>query len=217
MQQKLKKILHNKYPALYGGRTNLDQLPIKCAVSCDDGWFQLIDVLSKLIVAHYPDATAILIKEKYGTLRFHLAHYPNDNYLFGLINMAESISEIVCEKCGHNGDMYYHNWVKVRCEKHKVHNEYKKEVIDLNGLPFDINDIGSMRSEMIVILLRQINMHEKYNQMPPVNFTKFEVISDKLSIKYAGGNRNTAGMVDLLIKYANTVDPETGAITVIDI
>lgn len=202
---------------MYGCRSNTGQLPIKCSVSCDDGWFHIIDVLSALIVDYYPDAIAILIKEKYGTLRFHLANYPKEDYLLGLINMVDSLSEITCEKCGNKGCIYYDNWVRVRCRKHKELHEHKKEVINMNLLPFDPNTIGGMWSEMIALLLRDIKMHEEHNQMPLVNFTKFEAIAGKLSIEYTGGNRITHGMVDLLIKYANTVDPKTAEIIVIDI
>ncbi len=38
MKPKLKKILQEKYPVLYGGRSiNIGIPPIKCGLSCDDG------------------------------------------------------------------------------------------------------------------------------------------------------------------------------------
>ena len=110
---------------MYGCRSNTGQLPIKCSVSCDDGWFHIIDVLSALIVDYYPDAIAILIKEKYGTLRFHLANYPKEDYLLGLINMVDSLSEITCEKCGNK---FYNK--ELFTKHNKTNCKYKKDALD---------------------------------------------------------------------------------------
>ena len=214
MKTKLKKILQEKYPTLYGGRTiDIDTLPIKSGLSVGDGWFYLIDVLSELIVENHSAAVAAQIKEKFGTLRFYLRKYPKQlGYVFGLTNIAQSLSEIICEECGKHGAMYCDDWVCVRCEEHKISDQYKKQTVNINGLPFDTDVIGVMRSEMISLLFRQIKMHVDHNSMPTVNFKKIENTDGKLSIEYSGGNDVTRGMVDLLVKYANNENSQSGLV-----
>ena len=214
MKPNFKKILQEKYPVLYGVRAiKINALPIKCGLSVGDGWFYLIDVLSELIVENNPAAVAAQIKEKFGTLRFYLRKYPKQlGYVFGLTNIAQSLSEIICEECGKHGAMYCDDWVCVRCEEHKISGQYKKQTININGLSFDTNAIGVMRSEMISLLFRQIKMHVNYNSMPHVIFKKIERTDGKLSIEYSGGNDVTRGMVDLLIKYANNENSQSGLV-----
>lgn len=63
-----------------------------------------------------PQIVAVQVKEKFGTLRF----YTNaaDDYVHGLISMAESMSARTCEECGSPGETYYDGWHVTLCEKH---------------------------------------------------------------------------------------------------
>lgn len=56
------------------------------------------------------------VKEKFGTLRIYTSNV--DPYLDGLIDMAEEMSEHICEECGNKGLLYTIHWNKTLCEKH---------------------------------------------------------------------------------------------------
>jgi len=56
------------------------------------------------------------IKEKFGTLRIYTSQL--DPYIEGMIEMAEDMSEHICEKCGNKGRLYTINWHKTLCDAH---------------------------------------------------------------------------------------------------
>ena len=69
------------------------------------------------------------IKEKFGTGRFY--YYGGDDYVRGLVDLAESMTRITCEECGDPGrnrdtawirtlcDGCYENWEQIRAAKWK--------------------------------------------------------------------------------------------------
>ena len=60
------------------------------------------------------------IKEKYGTLRIY--YMGGDDYITGLVAMAEMMSGRICEKCGVPGRQTEGNWIWtlcIRCAKEK--------------------------------------------------------------------------------------------------
>jgi len=54
------------------------------------------------------------VKEKFGTLRFYYSG--GDEYIDGLVSMAESMSAITCETCGKPGTQTSGGWIKTICE-----------------------------------------------------------------------------------------------------
>jgi len=63
------------------------------------------------------------IKEKFGTARiYHSSGLTGDDYIDGLIAMAESMSETTCEECGNVGKTGNHggNWIKTLCDEHSA-------------------------------------------------------------------------------------------------
>lgn len=54
------------------------------------------------------------IKEKFGSLRFYYSG--GDDYVDGVVQMAESMSYDTCEVCGKPGKPKNEGWIKVRCE-----------------------------------------------------------------------------------------------------
>jgi hypothetical protein len=54
------------------------------------------------------------VKEKFGTLRFYYSG--GDDYISGLVSMAESMSAITCETCGKPGTQTSGGWIKTICE-----------------------------------------------------------------------------------------------------
>jgi hypothetical protein len=56
------------------------------------------------------------VKEKFGTLRFY--YTGGDEYISGLVAMAESMSGVTCEECGKPGKRVGGGWVTTLCEEH---------------------------------------------------------------------------------------------------
>jgi hypothetical protein len=142
MKELLEKQLVEKYPLIFSQR---------CDISCGDGWYQLIDTLCGIIQGHIhsverqrtwaltknmtirPDDTdpydvpepvvqviAQQIKEKFGTLRFYTTG--GDSYIHGAIQMADTMSEHICEECGNVGKRRPGSWIRTLCDQHFVAN-----------------------------------------------------------------------------------------------
>lgn len=64
------------------------------------------------------DVKILQIKEKFGTLRFYIAG--GDDYIYGAIHLAESLSARVCEECGKPGQLRVRgsNWLYTACDEH---------------------------------------------------------------------------------------------------
>ena len=122
-----------KYPKMF---TNC-----YCGVSIGTGWFHIIDDLCGLIQGHInwindtrerllkdnpydqkiPEPVKQVevhqIKEKFGGLRFY--YDGGDNYVQGLVNMAEAWASHTCESCGTLGKTRGGGWIRTLCDKHE--------------------------------------------------------------------------------------------------
>jgi len=59
---------------------------------------------------------AVQVKEKFGELRFY--HTGGDDIIFGMVWLAESLSNTICEECGsteHVGQTS--GWIMTRCKQ----------------------------------------------------------------------------------------------------
>jgi hypothetical protein len=65
---------------------------------------------------------ATQVKEKYGTLRFYAMG--GDEYIDGMIRMAESMSSVTCETCGNAGRVRTGSWVRTLCDTHAIQEGY---------------------------------------------------------------------------------------------
>ena len=63
-----------------------------------------------------PQVTLDQVKEKFGTLRFYYSG--GDDYISGLVSMAESMSGVTCEECGKPGTQTSGGWIKTVCVEH---------------------------------------------------------------------------------------------------
>ena len=68
-----------------------------------------------------PQVTVDQVKEKFGTLRFYITG--GDEYISGLVSMAESISGVTCEECGNLGERKSGGWVHTICEPCEIKRE----------------------------------------------------------------------------------------------
>lgn len=103
--------------------------PIQFGFECGDGWFMLLDELMGNIVNHLENKNKFnlregkqeltinitQIKEKFGGLRFY--YNGGDDYIDGMVRMAESLSYKICEYCGTTKNIgYTKGWITTICK-----------------------------------------------------------------------------------------------------
>ena len=151
MRQELDQALCEKYPAIFAQRHGDMRETAMCwGFEHGDGWYNIIDQLCANIQNHIdwqneqrtrllednpynhavPEACAQVIatqvKEKFGTLRFY--YEGGDDYVDGMVRMAESMSGVTCERCGAPGKTRGRGWITTLCD---VHAEKKDASDDL--------------------------------------------------------------------------------------
>ena len=60
-----------------------------------------------------PQVTLDQVKEKFGTLRFYYSG--GDDYIDGMVSLAESLTGVTCESCGNPGERRGGGWVHTYC------------------------------------------------------------------------------------------------------
>lgn len=130
--------LYSKYPKIFRQKDlPMNQTAMCWGISCGSGWYTIIDELCSSIENHiqnenwsinykkekgelppdapnFPQIEATQVKEKFGGLRFYVNYY--DDYIRGLIDMAESISLRTCEDCGNPGKQNEEGWIVTLCD-----------------------------------------------------------------------------------------------------
>ena len=118
---------------------------------CGDGWYNILNLLMSNIQHHIdwknkkeqvvPQVTLDQVKEKFGTLRFY--YTGGDEYISGLVSMAESMSAVTCESCGNPGEQTGGGWIKTTCKpcKAKRAAEYARQTAEYNTKK-ETNDIN---------------------------------------------------------------------------
>ncbi len=154
MKQELDKLLCEKYPKLMVNRNKPMIETCMCwGFECGDGWFNILDQLMGSIQHHIdwkekqrqwaidfntkaapedmrevpeiiPQVTLDQVKEKFGTLRFY--YTGGDEYISGLVSMAESMSGVTCEECGNSGTTGGQGWLVTLCETHRTAREERQ-------------------------------------------------------------------------------------------
>jgi hypothetical protein len=127
MKQEYDEYLCKTYPKMMVNRNLPMTETCMCwGFECGDGWFQILNQLMGNIQHHLdwknrdgevvPQVTLDQVKEKFGTLRFY--YTGGDDYIRGLVSMAESISGVTCETCGNPGTSTRGGWIKTVCKEH---------------------------------------------------------------------------------------------------
>lgn len=136
MREELDKILVEKYPKIFRDRYASMQKTCMCwGFDHGDGWFEIIDAMCSSIQHHidhirrqHPELSdeefdeqyqvvAVQVKQKFGGLRFYANNC--DDYVYGVISMAETISWYICENCGSAGAGTKSNstgWITMLCD-----------------------------------------------------------------------------------------------------
>ena len=143
MDQELENKLYEKYPQFFVNKDKTPmQSPMCFGIETGNGWHEIISSLCWMIKQHednkewrkkyleengpeklkqepeYFPVKFDQIKEKYGTLRVYFSG--GDEYVEGLVSMAEAISEKICEVCGNKGKPSGGGWITTLCEEHKI-------------------------------------------------------------------------------------------------
>lgn len=135
MKEELDNQLCEKYPKIFKMRHGSMQETAMCfGFEHGDGWFEIIDTACRNIQHHvdwkrkvepYAGMTdeefdethqpvAAQVKEKFSGLRFYMDNA--DDYVYGVINTAESLSYKTCESCGFPGKKRGGAWIKTLCD-----------------------------------------------------------------------------------------------------
>lgn len=114
--------LFTKYPTLYQQHTLPMQETCMCwGFECGDGWFSIIDNLSKRINEIDPDVEAVQVKEKFGGLRFYIGPVAKAtaDKVYDAISKAENLAYKTCEYCGStkNVKQTTTGWIKTLCKE----------------------------------------------------------------------------------------------------
>jgi len=142
MNKKLDQKLVENYPKIFQDRYEDMRKTAMCwGFCCGDGWYSLIDTLCANIQSHIdhqnkfnkndapiPQLIAVQVKEKFGTLRFY--YHGGDEYISGLVSMAESLSASICEECGNKGKIRNGGWVRTLCDHHAQELGYNSDEDD---------------------------------------------------------------------------------------
>jgi len=147
MKEELEKKLFDKYPEIFVQKDlPMTQTCMCWGISCGDGWYNIIDNLCSMIMNHnrnlnrsieydiekgkateadlVPVIQATQVKEKFGGLRFYTNS--TDEYVEGLVGMAEAMSECTCEECGNIGSQNENGWIVTLCDPCRMERDKKR-------------------------------------------------------------------------------------------
>ena len=109
MRDALQTLLYARYPGLYRQHSlPMTQTCMCWGFSCDDGWFGIIDALSKAIVTLDPTVQASQVKEKFASLHFYYSSKRTSAGHAGVraaVSCAEMLSTRRCERTGRIGEV----------------------------------------------------------------------------------------------------------------
>jgi hypothetical protein len=136
MREELDEALCAKYPEIFRDRHGDMTTTAMCwGFDCGDGWYNILDAACARIKNHEYNLTsnkkefhpviATQIKEKYGTLRFY--YNGGDEYIDGVVAMAESMSARTCETCGAPGKGRGKSWFYTACDEHTKEEDKQNE------------------------------------------------------------------------------------------
>lgn len=133
--QRMEKSYPKMYPGAHGG------------FAVGKGWWPIIERLSSSIQHHIdwtidrnrrdiddaepeplkvcPQVIVVQVKEKFGGLRFY--YEGGNEYVAGLVSMAESWADIACEECGGIGKKRDGGWVRTLCDVHEAERNARME------------------------------------------------------------------------------------------
>lgn len=205
MREELDEKLCHDFPDLFRDRHGAVDKTCMCrGFECGDGWYELIDTVSALLVDHNPKIRARQVKEKLAGLRFYHTH--PDDYTDGVINMADAVSFYTCEICGAPGrKVDQGGWLCIRCELHQRSD---------NGGSLKVARINEQAPGWLGLIttLQELAQWQSDKNGIPAAVLSITPENDHLGIEYSGVNATIQGMVDFVSRYSNKLDRYTGCI-----
>ncbi|MET0410201.1 MAG: hypothetical protein ABW217_02845 [Polyangiaceae bacterium] len=135
MKREYDDALCEEFPLLYADRTrSWREVPLGFGIECKDGWYPLLRELSaklETLIMRLPEDErsgyrAAQVKEKLGTLRFHMSKQTPE--MFAVISEAEELSGHTCEYCGAPGTLRrVADWRITLCDDHHAERERRFE------------------------------------------------------------------------------------------
>ena len=140
MSPELDKQLVQNYPLIFADRYKPVIETAMCwGFECGDGWYNILDTLCHQIQHHIdfnkrrkevgvdlediPQVVAEQVKEKFGRLTIY--YRGGDEFINGVIRMAENMSACTCEVCGSPGHPSKDGWIKTLCLDHHIERDEK--------------------------------------------------------------------------------------------
>lgn len=128
MREELDKQLTEKYSKMTVNRYASEMETCMCwGFACGDGWYTLLDTLMSNIQSYIDwknrdgvvveQVTLDQVKEKFGGLRFY--YTGGDDYISGMVTLAESLSMHTCDTCGGLGIRGGNGWISTKCTAHR--------------------------------------------------------------------------------------------------
>ena len=132
MSPELENQLYADFPLLFDNRHKSPmESCLSMGIECGDGWYDLIRSVCWEITQREKNIKARLkyegkderncievrfdqIKEKFGGLRIYYSG--GDDYVRGVVNMAEEMSYKLCENCGNKGKPNEKGWIMTLCD-----------------------------------------------------------------------------------------------------
>ena len=71
-----------------------------------------------------PQVVVAQIKEKFGGLRFY--YDGGDEYISGMVRMAETWAGNTCEECGVPGELRMGGWIRTLCDHHEAERQGRR-------------------------------------------------------------------------------------------
>lgn len=78
---------------------------------------EIVDKKFRPVPEACSQVTVDQVKEKFGTLRFY--YTGGDDYVDGVVRMAEAMTAFTCEQCGNAGETRHGGWVRTLCDEHE--------------------------------------------------------------------------------------------------
>jgi hypothetical protein len=125
--EKFAKRMEEKFPKMLGSRYG--------GFAVGKGWYPILEKLCDNIQHHIdwkekqsspiPQVVVEQIKEKFGGLRFY--YQGGDDYVHGMVRMAEAFADTLCEECGSVGTRRSGGWIRTLCDVHETERQARVE------------------------------------------------------------------------------------------
>lgn len=146
MDQELQDKLYEEYPNLFSNKDKpIQESCMAWGIECGNGWYNLLSSVCWRISQHekniadrvrirkkhgkendqsdldYIPVKFDQIKEKFGGIRIYYSG--GDDYVRGVVSLADEMSYKICEVCGNSGKPNKGGWITTLCDNCRNKNE----------------------------------------------------------------------------------------------